>query len=195
MIPWRRRKGCIAAPMVLQRTHSCALNRGLHSLPAPEPVGLALPMNAASGLEGTAAARQNGAHSLLCARPAIATGCWRSPSRLQAAVIVTNLAGSMPPAKVPSATLVQSSRTQSGRGSHYGRPHLFGEPHIDAPRRTRRMPPQSQLPLRYGWENFLIAANDPRGWAGILGEMPRGRSVWRLESNVPGGAKAAPGPE
>src|ERR1700737_785527 len=92
------------------RTHLC-FESWSQSLPASEPVGLAQPMNAASWLEGLPPP-DKWRTLVLAHGPRIATWVLAFALAVQAAVIVTNLAGSSHPPKVPPATLVQNSGTQ-----------------------------------------------------------------------------------
>ena len=142
-------------------------------------------MNAASWLEGLPPPDKWRA-LVLTHGPRIATWVLAFALAVQAAVIVTNLAGSSRPPKVPSATLVQSSRTQSVDVAAIAGAHLFGESHIEAPRQDAANAPQSNLPLVLVG---IIAADDPRDGLAILGENAAGAKVYAVGDNVPGGAK------
>src|SRR5882724_12281764 len=116
-----------------------------HSLPALDSVGLVQPMNAASWLEGLPPPDKWRA-LVLTHGPRIATWVLAFALAVQAAIIVTNVAGSSRPPKVPPTTLLQASHTQSVDVAAIANAHLFGEQHIEAPRQDAQNAPQSSLP-------------------------------------------------
>src|SRR5215472_7833464 len=100
-------------------------------------------MNAASWLEGLPAPDKWRA-LVLAHGPRIATWVLAFALAVQAAVIVTNLAGSSRPPKVTPATLLQASRTQSVDVAAIASAHLFGEPAIQTtPGQDAQNAPQS----------------------------------------------------
>ena len=89
-------------------------------------------MNAASWLEGLQPPDKW--RSLVLAHgPRVATWVLAFALAVQAAVIVTNLAGSSRPAKVAPATLPQAPASQSVDVASIANAHLFGAPAIVAP--------------------------------------------------------------
>src|SRR5882757_7469025 len=117
-----------------------------HSLPALDSVGLVQPMNAASWLEGLPPP-DKWRTLVLTHGPRLATWVLAFALAVQAAVIVTNLAGSSRPPKVASAAVMQS-RTQSVDVAAIANAHLFGETPVAAnPGQDAANAPQSSLPL------------------------------------------------
>lgn len=143
-------------------------------------------MNAASWLEGLPAPDKWRA-LVLAHGPRIATWVLAFALAVQAAVIVTNLAGSSRLPKVAPATLVQTSQTQSVDVAAIASSHLFGAPPIEAAAgQDAANAPQSNLPLVLVG---IIAADDPENGLAILGENAAGAKVYAVGDNVPGGAK------
>jgi general secretion pathway protein C len=142
-------------------------------------------MNAASWLEGLPPP-DKWRTLVLTHGPRIATWVLAFALAVQAAVIVTNLAGSSRPPKVPPAALVQS-HTQSVNVAAIVEAHLFGlQPAAALPAQTDQNAPQSSLPLVLVG---IIAADDPQNGLAILGENAAGAKVYAVGDNVPGGAK------
>jgi general secretion pathway protein C len=141
-------------------------------------------MNAASWLEGLPPPDKWRA-LVLTHGPRIATGALAFALAVQAAVIVTNLAGSSRPPKVAPAALVQSN-TQSVDVAGIVDAHLFGAAPIAVVAQDPANAPQSNLPLVLVG---IIAAEDPQNGLAILGENAAGAKVYAVGDNVPGGAK------
>src|SRR5271154_3004298 len=102
------------------------VNGGLNSRPPWGPIGLVQLMNAASWLEGLPPPDKWRA-LVLSHGPRIATWVLGFALAVQAAVIVTNLAGSSHPPKV-APTPVTQSRSQSVDVAAITSAHLFGDP-------------------------------------------------------------------
>jgi general secretion pathway protein C len=143
-------------------------------------------MNAASWLEGLQPPDKWRA-LVLAHGPRIATWVLAFALAVQAAVIVTNIAGSSRPPKVAPATPPPASRSQSVDVAAIANAHLFGEPAIVAAQgQDAANAPQSSLPLVLVG---IIAADDPQNGLAILGENAAGAKVYAVGDNVPGGAK------
>jgi general secretion pathway protein C len=142
-------------------------------------------MNAASWLEGLPPPDKWRA-LVLAHGPRIATWVLAFALAVQAAVIVTNLAGSSRPPKVASATPAQVPHTQSVDVAAIAGAHLFGEVPIQAPAQDAANVVASNLPLVLVG---IIAAEDPQDGLAILGENAAGAKVYAVGDNVPGGAK------
>jgi general secretion pathway protein C len=143
-------------------------------------------MNAASWLEGLPPPDKWRA-LLLSRGPRIATWILAFALAVQAAVIVTNLAGSSHPSKVAPSPVPQASRTQTVDVAAITSAHLFGEPPVAArPLQDAANAPQSNLPLVLVG---IIAADDPQDGLAILGENAAGAKVYAVGDNIPGGAK------
>src|SRR5260370_13146413 len=116
-----------------------------HSLPALSSLGLIQPMNAASWLEGLPPP-DKWRTLVLTHGPRIATWVLAFALAVQAAVIVTNLAGSSRPPKVAPATLMQS-HTQSVHVAAIVDAHLFGFTPIAPVQQDAANAPHDSLPL------------------------------------------------
>lgn len=141
-------------------------------------------MNAASWLDGLPPADKWRAIAL-AQGPRIATWVLAFALAVQAAVIVTNVAGSSRLPKVPSATLMKSN-TPSVDVAAIADAHLFGFAPIQAAQTNTPDLPQSNLPLVLVG---IIAADDPEAGLAILGENAAAAKVYAVGDNVPGGAK------
>jgi general secretion pathway protein C len=141
-------------------------------------------MNAASWLEGLPPPDKWRA-LVLSQGPRIATWILACALAVQAAVIVTNLAGSGHPSKVAPAAIPQA-HTQTVDVAAITSAHLFGEQPIEAVPRNAANAPQSSLPLVLVG---IIAADDPQDGLAILGESATTAKVYAVGDNVPGGAK------
>lgn len=143
-------------------------------------------MNAASWLEGLPPP-DKWRPLVLAHGPRIATWILAFALAVQAAVIVTNLAGSSHPPKVAPVPVSQPSRTQTVDVAAITSAHLFGEAPIQA--RTAQdgaNAPQSSLPLVLVG---IIAADDPQDGLAILGPNAAAAKVYAVGDNIPGGAK------
>jgi general secretion pathway protein C len=141
-------------------------------------------MNAASWLEGLPPPDKWRA-LVLSHGPRIATWILAFALAVQAAVIVTNLAGSSHPSKV-APTSIPQPHTQTVDVAAITSAHLFGEPPIEARPQDGKDAPQSSLPLVLVG---IIAADDPLDGLAILGENAAAAKVYAVGDNVPGGAK------
>jgi general secretion pathway protein C len=141
-------------------------------------------MNAASWLEGLPPP-DKWRPLVLAHGPRIATWVLAFALAVQAAVIVTNLAGSSRLPKAPPAALMQS-HTQSVDVAAIANAHLFGEPPVAAVAQNDQNAPQSSLPLILVG---IIADEDPENGLAILGENAAAAKVYAVGDNVPGGAK------
>ena len=143
-------------------------------------------MNAASWLEGLPPPDKWRA-LVLSHGPRIATWVLAFALAVQAAIIVTNLAGSSHPSKVAPAPITQPPRSQSVDVAAITSAHLFGEAPIAAkPAQDAANAPQSSLPLVLVG---IISADDPQDGLAILGENAAGAKVYAVGDNIPGGAK------
>jgi general secretion pathway protein C len=142
-------------------------------------------MNAASWLEGLPPPDKWRALALTHG-PRIATWVLAFALAVQAAVIVTNVAGSSRMPKIPPATAPQMPRTQGVDVAAIANAHLFGSAPIQEAAQDPATAPQSNLPLVLVG---IIAADDPEAGLAILGENVAGAKVYAVGDNVPGGAK------
>jgi general secretion pathway protein C len=141
-------------------------------------------MNAASWLEGLPPP-DKWRTLVLTHGPRIVTWVLAFALAVQAAVIVTNLAGSSRPPKA-AATPMQA-HTQSVDVAAIVDAHLWGVAPVAAtPGQDPANVPQSNLPLVLVG---IIAADDPQDGLAILGENAAGAKVYAVGDNVPGGAK------
>ena len=142
-------------------------------------------MNAASWLEGLPQA-DKWRGLALAHGPRIATWVLAFALAVQAAVIVTNVAGSSRPPKLPPARVPQIPHTQGVDVAAIANAHLFGEPPVQVAQTDSANAAQSSLPLVLVG---IIAADDPEAGLAILGENAAGAKVYAVGDNVPGGAK------
>jgi general secretion pathway protein C len=143
-------------------------------------------MNAASWLEGLPPPDKWRA-IVLAHGPRIATWVLAFALAVQAAVIVTNVAGSSRPPKVAPAPITQAGNTQTVNVAAIVDAHLFGTAAVEAkPEQNGANARQTSLPLVLVG---IIAADDPHDGLAILGENAAGAKVYAVGDNVPGGAK------
>ncbi len=143
-------------------------------------------MNAASWFEGLPAPDKWRALAL-AQGPRIATWVLAFVLAVQAAVIVTNLAGSGRGQRIEPAAAVRADRGQSVDVAAITNAHLFGNPPVAArPGQDAANAPQTSMPLVL---TGIIAADDPRNGLAILGENANNAKVYAVGDNVPGGAK------
>jgi general secretion pathway protein C len=143
-------------------------------------------MNAASWLEGLPAP-DKWRLLVLSHGPRIATWILALALAVQAAIIVTNLAGSSHPPKVAPVPATQPPRTQTVDVAAITSAHLFGNPPVAArPAQDAANAPQSNLPLVLVG---IIAADNPNDGLAILGENAAGAKVYAVGDNIPGGAR------
>ncbi|MBV8806517.1 MAG: type II secretion system protein GspC [Sinobacteraceae bacterium] len=142
-------------------------------------------MNAASWLEGLPQA-DKWRGLALAHGPRIATWVLAFALAVQAAVIVTNVAGSSRPPKLPPPSVPQIPHTQGVDVAAIANAHLFGEPPVQLAQQDSANAAQSNLPLVLVG---IIAADDPEAGLAILGENAAGAKVYAVGDNVPGGAK------
>jgi general secretion pathway protein C len=142
-------------------------------------------MNAASWLEGLPQA-DKWRGLALAHGPRIATWVLAFALAVQAAVIVTNVAGSSRPPKLPPAAVPQIPHTQGVDVAAIANAHLFGEPPVQVAQTESANAAQSSLPLVLVG---IIAADDPEAGLAILGENAAGAKVYAVGDNIPGSAK------
>jgi general secretion pathway protein C len=143
-------------------------------------------MNAASWLEGLPPPDKWRTLALTHG-PRIATWVLAFALAVQAAVIVTNLAGSSHPPKVAAPPLTPSSQSQTVDVAAITSAHLFGEAPVESrPQQDAATAQQTSLPLVLVG---IIAADNPEDGLAILGENAAGAKVYAVGDNVPGGAK------
>jgi general secretion pathway protein C len=143
-------------------------------------------MNAASWLEGLPPP-DKWRTLVLTHGPRIATWVLAFALAVQAAVIVTNLAGSSHPPKVAATPLMAPSQSETVDVAAITSAHLFGEAPVEArPQGDAATAQQTSLPLVLVG---IIAADDPKDGLAILGENAAGAKVYAVGDNVPGGAK------
>jgi general secretion pathway protein C len=143
-------------------------------------------MNAASWLEGLPPP-DKWRTLVLTHGPRIATWVLAFALAVQAAVIVTNLAGSSHPPKVAAPPLAAASQSQTVDVAAITSAHLFGEAPVErSPQGDAATAQQTSLPLVLVG---IIAADDPKDGLAILGENAAGAKVYAVGDNVPGGAK------
>jgi general secretion pathway protein C len=143
-------------------------------------------MNAASWLEGLPPP-DKWRTLVLAHGPRIATWVLAFALAVQAAVIVTNLAGSGHPPKVAPAGMTRPAASQTVDVAAIATGHLFGEAPVEA-RATQDAAnaQQTSLPLVLVG---IIAADNPEDGLAILGENAAAAKVFAVGDNVPGGAK------
>jgi general secretion pathway protein C len=143
-------------------------------------------MNAASWLEGLPPPDKWRTLALTHG-PRIATWVLAFALAVQAAVIVTNLAGSSHPPKVAAPPMSTPTQSETVDVAAITSAHLFGEaPVEEGPKGDVSAAQQTSLPLVLVG---IIAADDPKDGLAILGENAAGAKVYAVGDNVPGGAK------
>src|SRR5512140_1228737 len=143
-------------------------------------------MNAASWLEGLPPPDKWRALALTHG-PRIATWVLAFALAVQAAVIVTNLAGSSHPPKVAAPAISTPTQSENVDVEAITSAHLFGEAPVEAGMKGDvSTAQQTSLPLVLVG---IIAADDPKDGLAILGENAAGAKVYAVGDNVPGGAK------
>jgi len=141
-------------------------------------------MNAASWLEGLPPP-DRWRSLVLSHGPRIATWVLALALGVQAAVILTNLAGSSRTPKV-NAPVTAALHNQSVDVAGVVNAHLFGAPPAEAVREDAANAPQTSMPLVL---TGIIAGDDPQNGLAILGPNVAGAKVFAVGDNVPGGAK------
>src|SRR5580698_9601394 len=142
-------------------------------------------MNAASWLEGLPPP-DKWRTLALSHGPRIATWVLAFALAVQAAVIVTNLAGSSHPPKVAAPPMNAPARSETVDVAAITSAHLFGEAPVEARHQDAATAQQTSLPLVLVG---IIAADNPENGLAILGENAAGAKVYAVGDNVPGGAK------
>ena len=166
--------------------HTYGVNGGLNSRPAWDPIGFDQLMNAASWLEGLPQA-DKWRTLAVTQGPRIATWVLAFALAVQAAVIVTNLAGSSHPPKVAPAPVPMANPSETVDVAAIAGAHLFGEPPAAARAvQDASNAQQTSLPLVLVG---IIAADNPEDGLAILGESAAGAKVYAVGDNIPGGAK------
>jgi general secretion pathway protein C len=141
-------------------------------------------MNAASWLEGLPPP-DKWRPLVLAHGPRVATWALAFALSVQAAVIVTNLAGASRPPKVAPHP-VQPIQNQSVDVAAIVQAHLWGFAPVVAAAQDAANAPPTNIPLVLVG---IIAADDPQDGLAILGENAAGAKVFAVGDNVPGGAK------
>jgi general secretion pathway protein C len=139
-------------------------------------------MNAASWLEGLPAHERWRAW-LLGEGPRVATWILALALGVQAALIVTDLAGAgrAPRGAAPARGTMHAHNLDVAALTSA---HLFGAP--PAARQDGANAPQTNIPLVL---TGTIAGNDPQNGLAILGQSAQTAKVYAVGDNVPGGAK------
>ena len=141
-------------------------------------------MNAASWLEGLPPDKWRAL--VLAHGPRVATWTLAILLGIQAAVILTNLAGSGRTPKLALAPPPQI-RNQSVDVAAITNAHLFREAPVQAlPGQNAANAPQTSMPLVL---TGIISADDPQNGLAILGENAAAAKVYAVGDNIPGGAK------
>jgi general secretion pathway protein C len=143
-------------------------------------------MNAASWLEGLPPPDKWRA-LVMAQGPRIATWTLALLLGIQAAVILTNLAGSGKAPKVAPAPTAPVAKAQSVDVAAITSTHLFGAPPIQAQAgQNGANAPQTSMPLVL---TGIIAADDPQNGLAIVGENAAAARVFAVGDNIPGGVK------
>jgi general secretion pathway protein C len=144
-------------------------------------------MNATSWLEGFPA-HDRWRAALLSEGPRVATWLLALALAVQAALIVTDLAGAASrggrEAKAGGPRAMGLARTHALDLSAITNAHLFGAP--PRPAQDAANAPQTSMPLVL---TGIIAGNDPQNGLAILGQSAQSTRVYGVGDNVPGGAK------
>jgi general secretion pathway protein C len=140
-------------------------------------------MNAASWLESLPAGERARA-VLLRDGPRIATWVLAIALGVQAALILTDLAGAGRGATAGSAVVRGPLRSHFLDLAAITNAHLFGA--APAPRQDAANAPQTSMPLVL---SGIIAGNDPQNGLAILGPSAQNARVYAVGDSVPGGAK------
>src|SRR5215470_8598761 len=137
------------------------------------------PMNAASWLEGLPA-HERWRALLLSEGPRIATWVLALALGVQAALIVTDLAGAgRKPKAAPPAAPAHTRTLDPGAITSA---HLFGA--APTPSQGDANAPETSIPLVL---TGTIAGNDPQNGLAILGQTAQTAKVYAVGDNVPGG--------
>ena len=143
-------------------------------------------MNAASWLEGFPAP-EKWRSLLLTQGPRIATWTLALALGVQAAVIVTDLAGAGRSPTPGAGTGPAAVRRRPVDVAGITRTHLFGAARTEASAgQDAANAPQTSMPLVL---TGIIAADDPQNGLAILGQSAQSAKVYAVGENVPGGAK------
>ena len=146
-------------------------------------------MNAASWLEGFPAP-EKWRSLLLTQGPRIATWTLALALGVQAAVIVTDLAGAGRSPRAGTGTGPGTSPAVRRRPVDVAaitKTHLFGAARMEASAgQDAANAPQTSMPLVL---TGIIAADDPQNGLAILGQSAQSTKVYAVGDNVPGGAK------
>jgi len=145
-------------------------------------------MNAASWLEGFPAP-EKWRSLLLTQGPRIATWTLALALGVQAAVIVTDLAGAGRSPRAGTGTGPGTSPAVRRRPVDVAaitKTHLFGAARVASVGQDAANAPQTSMPLVL---TGIIAADDPQNGLAILGQSAQSTKVYAVGDNVPGGAK------
>jgi len=143
-------------------------------------------MNAAPWLEGLAPPDRWRA-LLLKHGPRIATWALALALGVQAALIVTNLAGAARAPRQGGPAPAHSGASHSVDVAAITNAHLFGAAPVEAANaQDAANAPRSNIPLVL---TGIIAGDDPQNGLAILGQNAASAKVYAVGDNVPGGAK------
>jgi len=140
-------------------------------------------MNAASWLENLPV-QERWRSLLLKEGPRVATWVLSLALGVQAALIVTDLAGAGRRASTTAAPVHAPAATRALDLAAVTNAHLFGA--APPPKQDGANAPQTSIPLVL---TGTIAGNDPQNGLAILGQTAQSVKVYAVGDNVPGGAK------
>ena len=140
-------------------------------------------MNAASWLENLPA-QERWRSLLLKEGPRVATWVLSLALGVQAALIVTDLAGAGRRASTAAAPAHAPAAAHALDLAAVTNAHLFGA--APPPKQDGANAPQTSIPLVL---TGTIAGNDPQNGLAILGQTAQSAKVYAVGDNVPGGAK------
>jgi len=140
-------------------------------------------MNAASWLENLPV-QERWRSLLLKEGPRVATWALSLALGVQAALIVTDLAGAGRRASTTASAVHAPAATHALDLAAVTNAHLFGA--APPPKQDGANAPQTSIPLVL---TGTIAGNDPQNGLAILGQTAQSVKVYAVGDNVPGGAK------
>jgi general secretion pathway protein C len=144
-------------------------------------------MNAASWVNGLTAP-DKWRSSLQARAPQIAVWVLALAIGVQAAIIVTNFAGtnSAPSLPMAQASVPVPPAARRANVAAIANAHLFGAAEAPKPPPDATNAPQTSMPLVL---TGIISADDPRNGLAILGESAAAAKVYATGDNLPGGAR------
>jgi general secretion pathway protein C len=123
---------------------------------------------------------------LITRGPRIATWTLAVLIGVQAALLLTSLAGGTKPKSLTTPTTQNTARSPSVDVAAITNAHLFGAPPIQNPSGDAANAPQTSVPLVLVG---IIAADDPESGLAIIGESASASKVYAVGDNLPGGVK------